>query len=150
MASALALVAIAYVVSRYADRLESVPSVGELRERTPAVETVREGATQAVPGDFEEIPITGSDESTDESTPSGGEGGTEPITDAETTVDLTDEERSPAELAERADEEVPEPGEMAVDEDVVDDLVDEDGTDQAQSDEDESADADDASESDAG
>ena len=43
------------------------------------------------------------------------------------------EERSSEELAERAtgdvDEESPEPGEMAVDEDVVDELVDEDDTD---------------------
>ena len=138
---ALAIAAIGYVVLRYVDRSSSVPSTEEIRDRTPALETVRESATDAVPGDFEEIPITGRrDETTDESTADDAE--PEPISDAETTVDLTDEERSDAELAERADEEIPEPGEMAVDEDVVDDLVDGDAEESPPSGDDDLADSD--------
>lgn len=153
---ALGLVAVAYAVSRYVGMPTDVPSradVQELPDWVPSSEAIREQTTDAVPGDFQEIPIgeqgsedgePGADNDLDEteSTAETGAGAVdegvddaandtagEELDDAETTVDMTDEERSPTEIAERADEDVPEPGEMAVDEDVADELVDTDEAD---------------------
>lgn len=150
----IGLAAVAYAVSRYAGRDESVPSLEAVRERAPAPAELREQAPAVVSEGFEEIPIGGRDEGpsaadeagdvadhaasvaddvADEANEAAGDASadatdvaTDVIENGETSVDLTDEIRSPDEIAERAAEDVPEPGEMAVDEGVADELVDED------------------------
>ncbi|WP_117367900.1 hypothetical protein [Natrarchaeobaculum sulfurireducens] len=124
---ALGVGALVYVLSKYVDLPGVVPSTEDVRERAPTAEAVREQTSEAVPDDFQEIPVggRGDDESSaaafDDST--SPEDVTEGVDDAETAVDMTDEERSAEEIAERADEEVPEPGEMAVDDAVADELL---------------------------
>jgi len=135
---ALGVGALVYVLSKYVDLPGPVPSAADVRERAPAAEAVREQTSEAVPDDFQQIPIGGrsNDESSagDLESTTSTEDVTDVVDDAETTVDMTDGERSPEELAERADEEVPEPGEMAVDDAVADELLD-DGDDEPEDDE---------------
>lgn len=123
------IAAVAYLVSRYVSE-PSVPSIDEVRDRTPSAEEVREGTVDAVSGDFRPIPIGDRGEEREESDEgAAGSESTEDVVDvidSETNVDITEAERSAEEIAERADEDVPEPGEMAVDEEVADELVDED------------------------
>lgn len=145
---ALGLVAAAYVATRYLGRSTDVPSsVQDLQDRVPSAETVRQQTTDAVPSDFQEIPIgEQSDEDADaepdegdSTSETGADAAAEGVDDAERNVEMTDGERSAAEISERADEDVPEPGEMAVDEDVADELVDadENDADRSETDEDE-------------
>ncbi|AEH37589.1 hypothetical protein [Halopiger xanaduensis] len=130
----LGLAAVVYAVSRYADvpdEFEKIP-IGDRDEKE--IDRSEEGpptedAKSAAESDAD---VTGLDDS-DAETGADADATTDVIDDAETNVDITDEERSAEEISERADENIPEPGEMAVDEDVVDELVDE-GT--ADSDED--------------
>ncbi|WP_245758014.1 hypothetical protein [Natronobacterium haloterrestre] len=117
-------VAVAYLVSRYvSDR--AVPSVDEVRDRAPSAEELREQTADAVSDEFRPIPIgdRGENEGRAQEKTEDTDG-TDPIDDVETSIDVTDGERSPEEIAERADEEVPEPGEMAVDEEVAEELID--------------------------
>lgn len=146
---ALGLAAVAYAVRRYVGLPDAVPSmedVADVGDRVPSTDELREQTTEAVPGEFQEIPIgergagDGDESDGDESVADvatetaasavddadAAEDVTEVVDDDETSVDMTDEERSSEEISERADETVPEPGEMAVDEDVADELVDED------------------------
>jgi hypothetical protein len=99
--AAAAVAGLAYVVSRRLSAADAVPSVDEARAR----------ATEAVP-DRATAPAAGG-EAVDES-------------DA---ADLPGKERSDEEIAERAEQDIDEapaePGEMTVDEDVVEDIVDE-------------------------
>ena len=131
---ALGLVAVAYAARRYVGLPEAVPSredVEELQERVPSTDELREQTTDAMPDEFQEIPIgergAGDESAAEESTGTDvPDDVTEAVDDAETNVDMTAGERSPEEISERADETVPEPGEMAVDEEVAEELVDED------------------------
>ena len=127
---ALGVGALVYVLSKYVDLSGPVPSAADVRDRAPAAETVREQTSEAVPDDFQQIPIGGrADDGSsagDLESSSSTADVTDVVDDAETTVDMTDEDRSAEEIAERADEESPEPGEMAVDDAVADELVDDD------------------------
>ncbi|MEY7849646.1 hypothetical protein AB7C87_10675 [Natrarchaeobius sp. A-rgal3] len=124
LALAVGLVAVAYLVSRYLDR-EGDDTVEGARDRAPSLEVVRDRASDAVAGEFQQIPIGDSDErdapedETDE-VAAGETSDDELVDDAETNVDVTAEERSPEEIEERASEERAEPGEMAIDDDVAD------------------------------
>lgn len=127
----LGFAAVAYAVSRYAsvpDDFEKIP-IGEREEEIdrseegPPTEDAKSAADDGVESDADGTGLdaesgTAADADADTDV-------TDVIDDAETNVDITDEERSSAEITERADENVPEPGEMAVDEDVADELVDE-------------------------
>lgn len=110
---AVGLVAVAYLVRRYVG--EDRSGLEAVRERLPASDEIDE----EVADEFRPIPIDGHGDA-------GPSSDAAEALDDETAVDMTDDPRSPEEITERADEEVPEPGEMAVGEDVADELVDED------------------------
>ncbi|TYT63506.1 hypothetical protein [Natrialba swarupiae] len=132
VALAVGLVAVGYLVVRYLDRADDT-AVENARDLAPSLEAVRDRTSNAVPGEFQQIPIGESDEpdasdedadelSADETSAA------DVIDDAETNVDVTDEQRSPEEIEERAREERAEPGEMAIDDDVAD-VIDGEGSD---------------------
>ncbi|EMA29401.1 hypothetical protein [Halobiforma nitratireducens] len=135
------VLAVLYLVRRYGwTEKVGIPTVETLEERAPSTESVRERTTDAVPSDFQPIPIGGrsgdgggEDEDRDGDEVETGSETTEAVSevieDAETNVDLTDEARSAEEIAERADEGVPDPGEMAVGEELEDEIRDEEGAD---------------------
>ncbi|WP_049923538.1 hypothetical protein [Halopiger djelfimassiliensis] len=100
----------AYAVIRFLNR-----SLSDVAPVSPS--EVRERTTAAVPDEFQSIPIRERD------VQHSSETGVDDALDAETNVDLADE-RTGTEIAERADETIPEPGEMAVDDDIADELVD--------------------------
>ncbi|WP_238593313.1 hypothetical protein [Natronobacterium lacisalsi] len=105
----------------------AVPSVDEVRDRAPSAEELREQTADAVSDEFRPIPIGDRGENEERAREKTEDtDGTDPIDDVETSIDVTEGERSAEEIAERADEEVPEPGEMAVDEEVAEELIDED------------------------
>ncbi|WP_408957480.1 hypothetical protein [Natrinema sp. 74] len=123
------VLALAYVVGRLRGSSEGgdgIRSVDEFQERAAA----------AVPDELSEpvatIPIGepgDEEESTEAETSAAGEGA-DAIDEAETNVDITDGDRSDEEIAERAEPDVSadpaDPGEMAVDEGVADELIDDD------------------------
>ncbi|MFP8954346.1 hypothetical protein ACLI4Z_15465 [Natrialbaceae archaeon A-arb3/5] len=128
---AIGLAAVVYVVSQYADEDAVEPVVEEASERIPTIGAVRERAGVPVADEGREIAIDDSEptagEAVGSSTDADETGGADEISDAETNVDVTDEERPSSEIEERASEEVAEPGEMAIDDDVAD-VVDESET----------------------
>ncbi|OVE85930.1 hypothetical protein B2G88_03725 [Natronolimnobius baerhuensis] len=126
----LAAVAVAYVARRYLD--SSVVETGgkrlrDLQNRVPAVDELHEQTPEAVSDRFQEIPIgdNGEADATSETASAGTASADEVVDDSETTVDLTDGERPPDEIEERATETSPEPGKMAVDEEIADELLEE-------------------------
>lgn len=134
---AIGFVAVRYVLRRYGRLFDAAPSMDDVQtvqEQVPSADELREQTAEAVPGEFQEIPIGGRERDTDD----GGDAETagadaaediaedtaEGSDDAETNVDMTDADRSPEVISEQADETVPEPGEMAVDDEVADELID--------------------------
>lgn len=138
---AVGALVVAYVVTRV------------LGSSDDAVDEIRDRATDAVPDepphaatetldradDIATIPI-GESESDEpepdaESATDTDDDAVDVIDDAETNAEYTDDERSDDEITERVEsnvqEEPAEPGEMAVDEDVAEELVDEVDTDSA-------------------
>ncbi|GAB6883193.1 hypothetical protein JCM19583_24460 [Halopiger thermotolerans] len=117
----LGLAAVAYAASRYIevpDEFEEIP-IGEREadvdrsEEGPPTKDAKSAADEDVGSDAD---VTGLE----------GESGTETdaeatdvIDDSGTNDDITDEERSPEEISERADENVPDPGEMSGDDELV-------------------------------
>ena len=116
----LGLVALAYVASRRADSGEIAP--GELREKASGALPTDEGESTGEPESGAEIVKR----------MQGGEGdgaaGAEPIAKYLSGEERSGEERFDEEIEGRAeedaDEEPAEPGEMHVDEDIVDEVVD--------------------------
>ncbi|MDS0475441.1 hypothetical protein [Natrinema sp. 1APR25-10V2] len=115
------VVALAYAIRRFrgsSDDGDGIQSVDEFQER----------AAEAVPDELSEpvatIPIGEPGDEAEPETPAADEGGDE----TETNADVTDDERSDEEIAERAEPDVSaepaEPGEMAIDEEVAEELVD--------------------------
>ncbi|WP_247004987.1 hypothetical protein [Halosolutus gelatinilyticus] len=106
---AIGVAAVAYaIVRRFAS--ESDDEASQTRDRAADAQSAGE-----------RIPIGDSGETAAETTD-------EPVADEETAAELTDEERSPEELEELAasdvQDEPAEPGEMAIDEELADELVD--------------------------
>ncbi|RKD97432.1 hypothetical protein [Halopiger aswanensis] len=125
----LGFAAVAYAASRYAgvpDEFEKIP-IGEREEEIDRSEEgppTEDAKSAADDGGDSDADVTGLDaESGTQADADADTDVNDVIDDAETNVDITDEERSSEEIAERADENIPEPGEMAVDEDVADELV---------------------------
>ncbi len=130
---------VAYIVARV--RGSSDDAIDEMRDR--ATDAVPDDPTQAATETLDRadevatIPIRESEsddpEPDAESPPETDDDDDDVIDDAETNAEYTDGERSADEIAERAEsdvqEEPAEPGEMAVDEDVAEELVDEVDTD---------------------
>ena len=115
----LAAVAAGYVAGR---RL--------LRLRGGSTDSIRERAGEALPGNGVDVPIGGTDEeeeAEDEETGGSTDGGSgaddEPAPGADPSLEEIDERTEPD-----VSEEPAEPGEMQVDEDLVDEAVDEDET----------------------
>lgn len=114
------IVALAYFASRRAG----------FSDRVPSVHRVCEQVGDGVPADGRETPTEEStEEGGDEERVEGTEDSSEATAEEVVSEDVLDEDQSSEAIAERAAEDVqaesPEPGEMAVDEDVVDDVVDE-------------------------
>lgn len=149
--AALAVGAAAYLVVRRLRSLPVVPSADDVRDRAVDV-SLEDPWTIPIGEPGEELEAVDAEPSAEEALPDepgADDRSDEPDVDespAETGTDeqpagsgtdelpeddlLTDEGRSDEEITERAEEEIQEgpaePGEMAVDEEVVDDLVDED------------------------
>lgn len=100
-----------------------------LRMRGASTDSLRERAGEALPGNGVEVPIggTGEDEADEAEVGAGEETGAdgddEPAPGADPSLEEIDER-----TASDVEEEPAEPGEMQVDEDVVDEAVDEDET----------------------
>lgn len=105
---------VAYAVSRYLDRTAS----GGPDDAVEVVSTLEDAAAERTPVD--EAGRTGDDDRDDrEHTDADGD------LESGTTIEVTEDDRSPEEIVERSREDVPEPGEMAVDDEVADELLEE-------------------------
>lgn len=116
LARAVVLLAIgalvAYAISRFLDRSASV----RLDDEAEVVPVVEDAVEELAPEGDER---TGEDDRADREHTEEEDGDLE----RETSVGVTEEDRSPEEIVERSREDVPEPGEMAVDDEVADELL---------------------------
>lgn len=102
--------AVAYALSRYLRGSESIEA--DSAEVVPVVDdTSDKGADDAEQAEAIEEAGGGPRETAD--------------LDRDTSVDVTEDDRSPEEIVERSREDVPEPGEMAVDDEVAEELLEE-------------------------
>ncbi|ARS90221.1 hypothetical protein [Natrarchaeobaculum aegyptiacum] len=118
LARAIAVLAIgalvAYAISRYLGRTAS----GEPDDAIEVVPVLEDAAEEGTPEDGNER--TGEDDRDDVD-----RAGEDSDLESGTAIDVTEDDRSPEEIVERSREDVPEPGEMAVDDEVADELLEE-------------------------